>query len=60
VETLSARQGGGNLSRAAALSTAMAHVRTGIRADGSKVAGWKADWAHPSAWAAFTNIANFD
>lgn len=60
VETLSARQGSEDISRAKALSVGMANVRTGIRADGSKVSGWKAEWAHPSAWAAFTNIANFD
>lgn len=60
VETISARQGSQNVSRAQALSVGMANVRKGIRADGSKVKGWKPDWAHPSAWAAFTNIANFD
>ena len=60
VETLLARRNDPKLSRAQALQQGMTAVRSGKRADGSAVAGWKAAWAHPSAWAAFTNIANRD
>ncbi len=60
VETLLARRNDPKLSRAQALQQGMTAVRSGKRADGSPVAGWKAAWAHPSAWAAFTNIANRD
>jgi len=38
----------------------MKAVRLPLRTDGTAVPGWKADWAHPAAWAAFTNIANRD
>jgi CHAT domain-containing protein len=60
VETLLARRTNPALSRAQALQHGMAAVRSGKRADGTAVAGWKADWVHPAAWAAFTNIANRD
>ncbi|WP_171003897.1 CHAT domain-containing tetratricopeptide repeat protein [Sphingopyxis sp. L1A2A] len=60
VETLLARRANPALSRAQALQLGMQAVRTGKRADGSAIAGWKADWVHPAAWAAFTNIANRD
>ncbi|MDO9370564.1 MAG: CHAT domain-containing protein [Sphingopyxis sp.] len=61
VETLMARQSAGpDTSRAQALQSGMKAVRSGKRADGTAIAGWKAGWAHPSAWAAFTNIANSD
>lgn len=60
VETLLARRTNPALSRAQALQQGMAAVRSGRRADGSTIAGWKAAWAHPAAWAAFTNIANRD
>ena len=60
VETLLARRTNPALSRAQALQQGMAAVRSGKRADGSAIAGWKAAWAHPAAWAAFTNIANRD
>lgn len=60
VETLLARRNNPALSRAQALQQGMAAVRSGKRADGSAIAGWKAEWAHPAAWAAFTNIANRD
>ena len=60
VETLLARRTNPALSRAQALQEGMAAVRSGKRADGSAIAGWKAAWAHPAAWAAFTNIANRD
>ncbi|HWV60561.1 MAG TPA: hypothetical protein VN034_07905, partial [Sphingopyxis sp.] len=60
VETLTARRANPGTSRAEALQMGMKAVRSGKRADGSAVAGWKAGWAHPAAWAAFTNIANRD
>ncbi len=60
VETLLARRTNPALSRAQALQLGMHAVRSGKRADGSAIAGWKAAWAHPAAWAAFTNIANRD
>ncbi|HEV7341282.1 MAG TPA: CHAT domain-containing tetratricopeptide repeat protein [Sphingopyxis sp.] len=60
VETLLARRTNPALSRAQALQQGMAAVRSGKRTDGSAIAGWKAAWAHPAAWAAFTNIANRD
>ncbi|WP_428630930.1 tetratricopeptide repeat protein [Sphingopyxis sp.] len=60
VETLMARRTNPDLSRAQALQSGMKAVRSGKRADGTAIAGWKAGWAHPSAWAAFTNIANRD
>lgn len=60
VETLMARQANPDLSRAQALQSGMKAVRSGKRADGTAIAGWKAGWAHPAAWAAFTNIANRD
>lgn len=60
VETLMARQANPDMSRAQALQLGMKAVRGGKRADGTAIAGWKADWAHPAAWAAFTNIANRD
>jgi CHAT domain-containing protein len=60
VETLMARRTHPDTSRAQALQSGMKAVRSGKRADGSAIAGWKASWAHPAAWAAFTNIANRD
>jgi CHAT domain-containing protein len=58
VETLAARKAG--MSRAAALQAAMRTVRTGRRADGSKLDGWRQTWAHPAAWAPFTVIGGDD
>ncbi len=60
VETLLARRTNPDLSRAQALQLGMRAVRSGKRADGTAIPGWKAGWSHPSAWAAFTNIANRD
>ena len=60
VEVLTARRANPDLSRAQALQLGMKAVRTGKRADGAAIAGWKAGWSHPAAWAAFTNIANRD
>ena len=45
---------------ATALATAMEAVRTGKRADGSPVDGWKPHWAHPASWAPFTLVTNRD
>ena len=56
VETLAAREAG--LSRAAALQRAMIVVRTGRRADGTPLPGWRENWAHPAAWAPFTVIGS--
>jgi CHAT domain-containing protein len=60
VETLRERESSKGLSRATALQHAMHAVRTGRRADGLRVKNWKPEWAHPSAWAAFSNIAYAD
>ena len=60
VETLMARRANPGTSRAEALQMGMRAVRSGKRADGTAIAGWKPGWAHPAAWAAFTNIANRD
>lgn len=60
VETLMSRRANPDISRAQALQSGMKAVRSGKRADGTAITGWKADWAHPAAWAAFTNIANRD
>jgi len=60
VETLAARRANPGLSRAQALQAAMRTVRLGKRPDGSAVAGWTPDWAHPAMWAPFSYIANSD
>lgn len=60
VEALMARQKKPDLTRAQALQIAMRAVRSGRSADGSGISGWRPNWAHPGAWAAFTNIANRD
>lgn len=60
VETLTARRDNPKLTRAQALQQAMHSVRTGKRPDGSAVKGWDQSWLHPSAWAAFSHIANSD
>ncbi len=60
VETLMARRANPYMSRAQALQSGMKAVRSGKRADGTAIRGWRPDWAHPAAWAAFTNIANRD
>lgn len=44
-------------SKAAALRAATASLRTGVRADGSKVPGWKSEWVHPMYWAPFSNYS---
>ena len=60
VETLMARRADPTMTRAQALQIGMKAVRAGMRADGSVVPGWRPAWAHPGAWAAFTNISNRD
>lgn len=60
VETLAARRNSPGLTRAQALQQAMKSIRTGHRPDGSDVPGWSQEWVHPSAWAAFSHIANQD
>ena len=57
VETLS---DSARMTRAAALQAAMRGVRNGKRADGSVVAGWKPEWAHPAFWSPFSVIADHD
>ncbi len=60
VEMLTARSRTPKLTRAQALQQSMHSVRTGKRPDGSAVKGWDQSWAHPSAWAPFSHIANSD
>lgn len=60
VETLATRKSNPGLTRAQALQLAMRSVRTGHRPDGSQVKGWENWWSHPSAWAAFSIVANVD
>lgn len=57
VETLLADK---SLTRAEALQAAMRAVRTGKRADGSPVQGWRPEWTHPAYWASFSMISNAD
>jgi CHAT domain-containing protein len=57
VETLMADK---TMTRAEALQTAMRAIRSGKRADGTPLPGWERGWAHPSAWAPFSLIANTD
>jgi len=44
------------LTRSEALARAMKAIRTGRRADGSKIPNWNPDWSHPSAWAPFVTV----
>jgi CHAT domain-containing protein len=60
VETLSVRLANPGMSRAQALRQAMRNVRSGVRPDGSQVAGWTPDWGHPASWGAFSVISNDD
>ena len=57
VETLNDFQAADGASRAQALQRGMIAVRTGMRADGSALPGWTADWAHPISWGAFVLIS---
>lgn len=60
VETLSAWRASSQPTRARALQQAMRAVRTGQRADGTRMAGWNAQWAHPSAWGPFVLVSAAD
>ena len=60
VETIRADRSRSNAGRAAALQGAMKLVRTGKRPDGTALAGWRPDWAHPASWAAFVHISGSD
>jgi len=55
VETMRLSRSG--LPKAEALRQAMIAVRTGKRADGSPLPGWKEFWAHPAAWSPFVLVA---
>lgn len=55
VETMRLSRTG--LPKAEALRQAMIAVRTGQRADGSALPGWKEFWAHPAAWSPFVLVA---
>jgi CHAT domain-containing protein/tetratricopeptide (TPR) repeat protein len=57
VETLKADK---TMTRATALQSAMTAIRSGKRADGSAIEGWKPEWAHPTYWAPFSMISNTD
>jgi CHAT domain-containing protein len=56
VETLRLHEAEPGRTRAEALQLAMRAVRTGKRADGSPLPGWKSSWSHPRAWAPFVLI----
>jgi CHAT domain-containing protein len=55
VETMRLSRSG--LSKAEALRQAMIAVRTGKRANGTALPGWKEFWAHPAAWSPFVLVA---
>jgi CHAT domain-containing protein/tetratricopeptide (TPR) repeat protein len=57
VETLTIQRANPMLAKSQALQKAMAAVRTGHRADGSRIAGWTSEWAHPAYWAPFVLIS---
>jgi CHAT domain-containing protein len=59
-ETLALHRREASTSRAQALQAAMREVRTGHRADGSALPGWKPAWAHPAAWAPFVLVSDRD
>jgi CHAT domain-containing protein len=56
VQTLALQRAHPKLGKAQALQMAMREVRTGHRADGSALPGWKPEWAHPAYWAPFVLI----
>ena len=60
VQTLAIQKANPRLSKAQALQRAMRIVRTGRRADGSALPGWRPEWAHPAYWAPFVLIAAGD
>jgi CHAT domain-containing protein len=60
VQTLAIQKANPRLSKAEALQRAMRVVRTGRAADGSALAGWRPEWAHPAYWAPFVLISAGD
>ncbi|QJB70049.1 CHAT domain-containing tetratricopeptide repeat protein [Parasphingorhabdus halotolerans] len=58
VETIKADRAAPDAGRALALQQAMHAVRTGKRGDGSPIADWRPEWAHPASWAPFIHISN--
>jgi CHAT domain-containing protein/tetratricopeptide (TPR) repeat protein len=56
VETLAIQRAHPRLTKAQALQRAERAVRTGKRADGSALRGWRPEWAHPAYWAPFVLI----
>lgn len=60
VQTLAIQKANPRLSKAEALQRAMRIVRTGRRADGSALPGWRPEWAHPAYWAPFVLISAGD
>ncbi|MBI1196281.1 MAG: tetratricopeptide repeat protein [Phenylobacterium sp.] len=57
VETLAIQRAHPRLGKAQALQQAERAVRTGRRPDGSRLPGWRPEWAHPAYWAPFVLIA---
>lgn len=60
VQTLAIQKANPGLSKAEALQRAMRIVRTGRRANGSALPGWRPEWAHPAYWAPFVLISAGD
>lgn len=60
VETMATAKAHPELSRSEARQAAIRAIRSGKRSDGSVVAEWTANWAHPSAWAPFSLISSDD
>jgi len=60
IETLTHARADPGTTPAQALQRAEHSIRTGRRADGSILKGWKPAWAHPLYWAPFTIAANAD
>jgi CHAT domain-containing protein/Tfp pilus assembly protein PilF len=58
VEVIATSKAHPEIGKARARQVAMKAVRTGQRADRTALAGWKASWAHPAAWAPFVLIAS--
>jgi CHAT domain-containing protein len=58
--TVEALRNDKTMTRGEALQAAIKAVRTGKRADGTAIEGWKPDWVHPAIWAPFSLIANSD
>ncbi|MBW8815996.1 MAG: CHAT domain-containing protein [Caulobacterales bacterium] len=56
VQTLALQKAHPRMGKAQALQLAMREVRSGRRADGTPLPGWKPQWAHPAYWAPFVLI----